>query len=346
LVWEKENRVNQRQPGRRFTPAGGAGLLFILLVASATAAQGPAALELVQTIPLRGPDGRLDHLALDAKGSRLFVANLSNNSLDVVDLKAGKLLTQVPGQKKIQGVAYAPDLDRIFTGNGDGVCHAFDGRSYEQLHTLKLPGANNVRYDRPTRQVYVGHAPNSLTAFDAKTYKVNATIKLPGPPRAFQIHPDQPRLYVNTLTPGQVVVVDTAKNEIAAKFPLTLAEANSSLALDPEGGRAFVGCRKKPSVVVLDLKTGKEVASVPIPGDVDDLFYDAKRRRLYASCGEGVLAVVGVKEDGRCEVAERVATPEQARTCLFDSGSGRLYLAVPRQKGREGPEVRVFQARP
>jgi hypothetical protein len=35
-------------------------------------------------------------LAIDRVHGRLFVANLSNNSLDVVGLKAGKLLKQTP----------------------------------------------------------------------------------------------------------------------------------------------------------------------------------------------------------------------------------------------------------
>jgi DNA-binding beta-propeller fold protein YncE len=323
-----------------------ASLLVALTLAVAVPAAEPA-LELVQTIPLKGAAGRLDHLALDTKGKRLFVANLSNNSLDVIDLKAGKLVKQIPGQRTIHGVAHAPDLDRIFVGNGgDGVCNVFDGRSYKLLQSIKFAGANNVRYDSRNRQVYVSHADKALSAIDARTLKVKVTIKLPGPPRAFQLHPTQPRLYANTLTPSQVVVVDTTKNEIVAKFPLTLAEANSSLALDPENQLVFVGCRKKPNLVVLDMKTRKELASVKIPEDVDDLFHDAKRRRLYASCGEGFLAVIAVHKKDRCEVVERIATVKEARTCLFDAGSGRLYVAVPRQKGKDGPELRVFQARP
>jgi DNA-binding beta-propeller fold protein YncE len=317
------------------------------LALAVPAAAGPATLELVQTIPLKGAPGRLDHLALDTKGNRLFVANLSNDSLDVIDLKAGKLVEQVPGQRKIQGVAYAPDLDRIFVGNGgDGVCNAFDGRSYKLVGAVKLEDADNVRYDPRTREVYVAHADRALSVIDPKTLRVKATIKLPGPPEAFQLHPTQPRLYVNTLKPSQVAVIDTTRNEVVARFPLTLAGANYPLALDAEGGRVFVGCRKGPSVVVLDMKTGKEVASVKIPGDIDDLFYDAKRRHLYASCGEGFLAVVGVKEGGHYEVIERIATGKLARTYLFDPDSGRLYVPVPRLKGKDGPEVRVFRARP
>jgi hypothetical protein len=129
-------------------------------------------------------------------------------------------------------------------------------------------------------------------------------------------------------------------------LPLTLAGDNYPLALDADHGRLFVGCRRKPTVVVLDVKTGKEVAGVAIPEDIDDLFYDARRERLYASCGAGAVAVIERKGADRYEVVERVATGKLARTCLFDPDSGRLYVPVPRQEGKEGPELRVYQARP
>src|SRR5439155_9421379 len=116
-------------------------------------AEGPP-LELIQTIDLKGPAGRLDHLALDAKHGRLFVANMANSSLDVVDLKAGKLVKQIPGQQKIQGIAYAPKLDRIFVGNGqDGVCNVFDGKSYDLIKGIPLDDADNVRFDPSKNRV-------------------------------------------------------------------------------------------------------------------------------------------------------------------------------------------------
>src|SRR5580693_9470183 len=113
-------------------------LCFLLGIAAAcTSLAGPAraadppSLELIQTIVLKGKAGKLDHLALDAKRERLFLANSVNGTLDVVDLKAGKLHKQIRGQTGIQGIAYAVDLDRVFVGlGGGGLCNVFAGEDY------------------------------------------------------------------------------------------------------------------------------------------------------------------------------------------------------------------------
>src|SRR5262249_13769413 len=150
-----------------------------------------------------------------------------------------------------------------------------------------------------------GHE-ESLSAIDAKSYEVKATIKLPGPLEAFQIDAGHGRIYVNTHKPAQVAVIDTAKNEVIARHPLKLASANYPMALDAKNGRVYVGCRTPPKVVVMDAKSGKELAGIDIPADIDDLFFDVKRKRLYASCGAGHLAVIQQKDGDRFEVVEKI----------------------------------------
>ena len=317
--------------------------VVICLIAADAPADEPTTLKLVQTIPLAGKPGRFDHLALDTTRDRLLVANLSNDSLDVVDLTAGKLTKQITGQKKAQGVAFAPALDRIYQGNGTaGVCNVFDGTTFETLHTLKLPDADNVRFDPASGLVYVGHGDKALTAFDATTYTVKATIPLPGPPESFQIDAGRKRLYVNCLRPATVAVIDLATHAVVARWPLTLADANYPLALDVKGRRLFVGCRKKPMVVVLDAATGKELAGVDIPGDTDDLFYDPALKRLYVSCGEGFVDVIERHEADHYQLRERIPTRSGARTSFFSAELNEFYLAVP-QRGQHDAEIRVFQ---
>lgn len=310
-------------------------------------ANEPAPLVRVQTIPLKGPSGRLDHLALDAAHARLFVANMPNHSLDVVDLHAGKLVRQIPGQDGIQGLAYAPDLDRIFVGNAEGgICNVFDGNDYRLLKSIKFADdADNVRYDPRTGRAYVEHAEASLAVLDAKSLKLIADIKLPGAPESFQLEKARPRLYINTPQAGRVAAVDTVHNRVVAEFPLTRAAANFPMALDEADRRIFVGCRREPMLVVLDSESGKEVTGVPIPGDTDDVFYDARRKRIYASCGAGFLAVIQQRDADHYESVAELPTAKLARTSFFDPVTDRLYLVVPRDDQRAAPEIWVYEVR-
>src|SRR5262245_57846501 len=200
-------------------PWWGAALAALAWAASAAAADPPA-LELVQKIPLHGPAGkRLDHMALDAKHDRLFVANMANGSLDVVDLKAGKLVKEIADQPGIQGVAYAADLDRVFAGVGEANrCNVFDGESYRLLKSIPFADADNVRYDARTGLVYVAHADKRLGVLDAKTLEVKEDIKLPAASEAFLLEKHRPRTYLNTPAAGQVVVLDREKREVVQTF--------------------------------------------------------------------------------------------------------------------------------
>ena len=75
-------------------------------------------LRLVQTIPLPGVQGRIDHLAVDVAGQRLFVAALGNNTVEVIDLKRGERVQSLAGFKEPQGLAYLPDTKTVAVANG------------------------------------------------------------------------------------------------------------------------------------------------------------------------------------------------------------------------------------
>ncbi len=337
--------TQQMGSGKGKLPLGLVPFVLCLLISSAAA---EPSLERIQTIDLVGKAGKLDHLIVDGKSGRLFQANKVNNTLDVVDLKTGKLLTQIKGQAGIQGLAYAADLDRLFAGLGTGgYCNIFDGKNYKLLKTVKFTDdADNVRYHPRTRMVYVAHAEKGLGVIDGQALEKKADINLPGSAESFQLESGRPRLYLNIPSPTQVVVIDTDKNEVVKSYPLKMAAANYALALDEPNHRLFIGCRKKPMVVVMDSETGAEITGVGIPADTDDLFYDAKRRRIYVSCGEGYIAVIRQVDADHYEFLDPVPTVKDARTCYFEPETGRLYLAVPRQPDKKGPEIWVYKARP
>jgi DNA-binding beta-propeller fold protein YncE len=314
------------------------------------AAAEPPPLERVQTIALKGPVGGLDHLALDAKRGRLFVANTVNGSLDVVDLKAGMLLKQVPGQGGIRGIDFDSGSDRVFVGNGNGgICNVFDGQSYELLKSVPLgDDADNVRYNPRTNRVYVVHADKELSVIDAKDYLVRQPIALPLSLGAFKLESSRPRMYANAKNDG-VIVIDTERDKIIGRFSVAPAGVNAAVAIDEPNHRLFIGCRRNPSLIVMDSDSGKVVARAPIPDDVDDLSFDSTRKRIFASCGAGAIAVIRQIDADHYESLSTIATAKRARTSIINHDTGHLYLAVPRiaeRPDQENPEVWVYQARP
>jgi DNA-binding beta-propeller fold protein YncE len=319
-----------------------AGVTVLFLCAAWTAA---AELELTQTIPLKGRPGKLDHLALDAKTDRLFVANKPNNTLDIVDVKAGKLLQQIAAQQGIQGIAYAADLDKVVVGLGaGGYCNFFNGKDYKLLKTVKFTDdADNVVYNPRTNLVYVAHAVDSLGVIDAKSYAIKADIKLAAGAEQFVLETGRPRLYLNITSRNELVVIDTDSNKVTTTYPLKLAGANVAIDMDEPNHRLFIGCRKEPKLVVMDTETGKEITSLPIGGEVDNVFFDARRKRIYAVCGEGFVSVIRQVDADKYEALDKVPTEKTARTGLLDSEGGRFFVAVPKLTGKEAPEVRVYK---
>src|SRR5258708_29778159 len=103
----------------------------------------------------------------------------------------------------------------------------------------------------------------------------------------------RPRIYINDKAKNEVVVVDRWKNMIVAKWPITLAKVNVTMALDEQRQRLFVGCRDG-KLVVLDSNTGEELQTLKITPGVDDTIYDPKSKRLYTIGGGPVDVFVQI----------------------------------------------------
>ena len=318
---------------------------FLAAAGWASAQTGP--LDLIRTIPLAGVNGRIDHLAVDLKSRRLFVAALGNDTIEVVGLKAGGKVRSLSGFNEPQGIVYAPSFDKVFVANGvDGLCRILDGRTFKMVGTVAVgDDADNASYDEKKRRVYIGYGEGALAVLDAQTGTRVNDIKLAGHPEAFQLEKNGDRIFVNIPSAGQIAVVDRENKEVAATWPLAGAGENFPMALDEANHRLFVGCRQPARLQAYDTDNGKLVASAKINGDTDDLFYDAGRKRIYLSCGEGFLDVIAQRDADHYETVTNLPTASGARTCLFVPELNLLCLAVPKRPGREA-EIRVFAVRP
>ena len=321
------------------------GVLALALVrALHTSAQEKAPLRLVQTIALPNVEGRIDHLAVDLQGQRLFLAALGNNTLEVIDLKAGRVIHSIKGLREPQGLAFIPEANAVYVANGvDGSCEAFAADSFAPLRGVKFSGdADNLRYDAATKLLYVGYGDGALGVFEANTGKIIGHIALPAHPEAFTLEQSGARIFVNVPRAKQVAVIDRQRRAVVAHWPITQAAANYPLALDEAQHRLFIGCRQPARLLVLDTDSGKVVAQVECAGDMDDVFYDAKNKRVYVSGGAGFISVFAQLNADQYQAVAQLSTAPGARTSLFVPALGRLYLAVP-HRGGQAAEVRVYE---
>jgi DNA-binding beta-propeller fold protein YncE len=316
----------------------------LCLLTGVAVAAPPGPLRLVQTIALPGVEGRIDHMALDADGQRLFVAALGNNTVEVLDLRAGRRVRSLREFHAPQGVGFVASPPRLFVANGgDGSVTVLEADSFRVVKTMPLEeDADNVRVDASGHRVYVGYGSGGLATLDAATGELIKGAELPGHPESFQLEADGPRVFVNVPKSREVCVVDRAQEELIAHWRMDDSQANFAMALDPAGKRVFIGRRRPAQVVVLDAAVGSRLGAVPIDGDVDDLFFDAATRRLFASCGAGYIDVIAAPAAGTLRVLNRIRTAVEARTSLFDPAGRRLFLAVP-HRGTQAAEVRVFE---
>jgi DNA-binding beta-propeller fold protein YncE len=321
-------------------------LLMILLLSAAGAAASAdePLMKPVQTIPLEGVEGRMDHFGHDPQRKRLYLAALGNNTLEVIDLAAGKRIKSIKGLKKPTGIRVLPDSGKVVVASGD------DGKVRVYDSDLKLLGevdglddADNVRLDPQGKLAYVGYGDGALAVIDPEQIKNVGEVKLDGHPEAFQLEQNGPRIFVNVPTAHQIAVVDREKMAVIAKWPMKEAEANFPMALDEANHRLFIGCRKPSKVLALDTETGNLVASVDCCGDTDDLFYDAATKRIYLTGGEGCITLIEQTDSDHYRRQGDVPTAPGARTSFFTPEDKTLYVAVP-HRASQSAGVHAYRA--
>jgi YVTN family beta-propeller protein len=326
-------------------------LLAILLAATlmwpatllAQTAGAPFVLE--TKIPLGEVSGRIDHLSIDLKRKRLFVAELGNDTVGVVDLAAAKVLRTITGLSEPQGVAYVPFADSVFVANaGDGSVRVLRGEDLAPIGRIELgDDADNVRVDAARNRVLVGYGKGALAIIDPASRTKAADIRLKGHPEGFQIDETGTQVFVNVPDARDIEVVDLATG-LNRSLPTEGLRSNFPMAVDAEMHRVLVAFRSPPTLMALSSQDGRVVAKLETCGDADDVFVDAKRHRVYVSCGEGVVDVLEQREAGYARLA-RVPTVSGARTSLFVPELDRLFVAV-RAKWNNAAAIWVFRPAP
>jgi YVTN family beta-propeller protein len=319
-----------------------AGVVVLSLsTGEAFAEPGEPALQLEAKIPLGEVSGRIDHMSIDPNRHRLFVAELGNNSVGVVDLKERKVIKVIAGLKEPQGVGYHQSTDTLYVANaGDGSVRMFRGADYSEAGRIDLnDDADNIRLDNVTNRIIVGYGKGALAVIDPVSRSKIADIALKAHPEGFQVDAKSNQIFVNVPDANVVSVIDRGTGQQKANWPTANARSNFPMAIDEALSQVVVAFRNPAKLRAYSMQTGKAVNELEICGDPDDVFFDAKRSQLYVSCGAGFIDVIDAS--GAYKRLARIPTAQGARTSFFVPELDRLFLAVRASSG-EAAAIWVF----
>lgn len=275
-----------------------------------------------------GGEGGWDYVTVDAAGHRLFVTRSTHTM--AIDTDTGKVLGDIQGQIRSHGVALVPKLGRGFItdGGGSGAIIVFDLKTYAVLGRIPtVPDSDGIIYDPELDRVLaVSGDGGSLMTFrpdiDPKNGKIDPPIELGGSPE-FLASDGTGKAYINLEDKDVVAVVDLQLRKVIARWPVSPAGHPVGMAIDAPAHRLFIGGRNPQNMIVMDSRTGRVEAALPIGSGIDATRVDAGQ--AFASCRDGSLTVIGERA-GRFEVQQSLKTAEGARTMGLNTETNRIFL--------------------
>lgn len=283
-------------------------------------------LRLEAIVPLGDISGRIDHLAADLGRRRLYVAELGNDSVGVIDMTTRSSIRTLTGFDEPQGIGYDPASDTVYVANGDGSLRCYSGDTLEQHARIELgTDADNVRITPTSRSIMVGFG-SALALVDARSHAVR-TIGLGGHPESFQFDPTSNRVFVNVPTRRSVEVINLS-DEHVVRMAIPIPGANFPMAFD-DSGTLILPLRHPAKLLELGIDDPQSRSrTTDVCEDADDVFIDARRNRAYVSCGDGHVDVFERAPTGLTRTGQ-IKTARGARTSLFVPEWDRLFVAVP-----------------
>ena len=298
-------------------------------------------LRLLRTISIPNVKGRLDHMEADTRGQRLFVAGLENGTFEVVDLKTGKWMRNITGLKKPQGALYVAEFNKLFLASGDdGMVRVLRGDTLQLLDSIRLEaGPNRIVYDQNSKLVYVGYGGKDagkdygeVGIIDARSNRRVGEIKVTAHPSELLLNKSGTTLFVFVSIANQLQVVDTRKREAISPWQIS-GQRPGDAAFDESSARLFVGTRTPAEMIVMDSKSGKEVAHLPTAEGQDGVYFDALRKRIYVSGGRelpnGFVYIYQQRDADKYETIGKIPTRGGAGTSFWSPELNRYYVAAP-----------------
>ena len=293
-----------------------------------SSAQAPRSFELYKKISVPG-NGGYDYMTIDTTNKRLYVSHGTN--VTVIDLKTDQIIGSIDQMTGVHGIAIAPEFNKGFISDGKGnAVVVFDLLSFKVIKTIPISSKDPdaIMYDAFSKQVFTFDGDSQdATVIDADKMVQVKTIPLGGTPE-FAVSDGAGKIYNNLEDKSRLNVIDSKAGALLTSFPLDPCGGPTGLAIDLKHQRLYTVCRKNKGMTVVEIPSGKVIATVPIGAGVDAVSYDPATGLIICSNGDGTATIVRQNGPDNYAVVQTLNTQWKAKTHAYDPATKTIYFSA------------------
>jgi DNA-binding beta-propeller fold protein YncE len=305
--------------------------------------------------PVGPATSRTDYESIDPVARRLYVTMMGDGDLVVFDIVHGKVLSRLDGYPKVTGVLAVPELRRLYASvpgsgiasavrvglgmlglsSGTGAVVVLDSDSLKEVGRLR--GAvfpDGIAYDPADQKIFVSDELGSaILAIDARTNRLVARIRTAGEVGNVQYDGITSKVFAPVQTRNELAIIDPVKATLVSRIALRGCEHPHGLAIAPKMSVGYVACDANDVLLVVDLKSGRVLSSLPTAHDPDVMAIDAELKRLYVASESGFLSTFDISEPKSPVSMGAVLIGDDAHAVAVDPVTHELYFGLANLNG-------------
>ncbi len=301
-------------------------IIILNFLSNAVIAQSNAAFSVTKIFHIQSGGG-WDYLAVSPVKNELYISH--GTQVNILDKNTGDSTGIIPNTIGVHGIAFSQEFNKGFTSNGRlNNVTVFDLQTHKILDSIKTgENPDAIMFDQFSKKIITCNGRSkSLSVIDPISDKVVASIALDGKPET-AVSDDIGNVYVNIEDKNEIALIDMKTFSVVTNWSIAPGESPSGLAIDKKTKRLFAGCDNE-MVVVINAETGKVDTTLPIKQGCDGTGFDTTLHYIYASCGEGFLAVIKEGSADDYSVIANVPTKKSARTLAVDQTTHHVFLSA------------------
>jgi YVTN family beta-propeller protein len=288
---------------------------------------------------IAGPDGGWDYAKIDPATRRLYVARATD--VMVVDPRHGDAVSAIGDIAKSHAVVPIAGKTLLVTSAHDDSVRLLDtGDGHEIARIAVGSDPDAAFYNAASGEAVVMNAKaGTVSVIDIAKWSVARTVALK-PGLEYGVLADDGMVFVNNEDENEIESFDLKLGKIGVTIAMPGCTGPTGLGYDAKTARLISACDNGKAAVV-DTKTKRMIALLPIGLGPDAVIDDAARRLAFVLCGkDGVLTMIALDAAGGPRVAGTIKTEAGARTGALDPADGTLYLPTARYAAAAAPSAK------